>query len=292
MKISKLALIALLGSALMAFGCSEDTSTPGAGGEGGGGGTVPLACIEVDPACGNGTVEPTDENCEPALPTPPTADVCDGTESLDNPATCTETGTVVTHKLTQLELFPDCNIGYDLDGCAGTSCLNGGLASGEGMDGVDNALAGLGPVLDTVGGNLGGVNQAFYDGVCAGTIDLGFAVDANPEENCATVDLLVDGVAAGTVLLNVSAPTDGAVCASGTIGAIPLNIGEVTGAIGNSVVRVTISEGGFSNGTLGGTVDAATAVPIAELLQEGAGVIVAQVLDINDDLSGDIQHGL
>ncbi len=30
MKISKLALIALLGSALMAFGCSDDTSTPAA----------------------------------------------------------------------------------------------------------------------------------------------------------------------------------------------------------------------------------------------------------------------
>ena len=42
MKISKLALIALLGSALMAFGCSDDTSdtggTAGTGGGGGGGG--------------------------------------------------------------------------------------------------------------------------------------------------------------------------------------------------------------------------------------------------------------
>jgi hypothetical protein len=43
MKISKLALIALLGGALMAFGCSDDSSTSGAaggaGGEGGTGGT-------------------------------------------------------------------------------------------------------------------------------------------------------------------------------------------------------------------------------------------------------------
>lgn len=33
----------------------------------------------------------------------------------------------------------------------------------EGAGGVDNALAGLAPVLSGVGGNLGGVNQAFSD---------------------------------------------------------------------------------------------------------------------------------
>ena len=38
MKISKLALIALLGGALMAFGCGDSSSTPGAGGSGGGAG--------------------------------------------------------------------------------------------------------------------------------------------------------------------------------------------------------------------------------------------------------------
>ncbi|MDH3653004.1 MAG: hypothetical protein OEN21_01940 [Myxococcales bacterium] len=303
MKISKLALIALLGGALMTFGCSEDTSetggsggtagTGGTAGEGGGGGTGPLACAEVDPSCTNGEVDPTDENCVPALATPPTADVCDGTESLENPTECATTGTTVTHQLTQLEILTDCNLGYDLDGCAGVSCLNGGLAPGEGLDGVDNALAGLAPTLVTVGGNLGGVNQAFYDAVCSGVIDLALRVDANVEAGCATVELLVNGTAAGTVLLNVGPMVEGAVCASGTIGDLPISIGEpgmaVDGAIGNAVVRVSITpDTGFSNGTLGGTVDQATAAAIADLLIDGGSAVVVQVLDINDDLSGDV----
>ncbi|MBT8467640.1 MAG: hypothetical protein KJN97_02725 [Deltaproteobacteria bacterium] len=296
MKISKLALIALLGGVLMAFGCSEDSSTTpagGAGGEGGMGGSGPLACAEVDPSCTNGDVEATDENCDPALPAPPTADVCDGTESLVNPTECTTTGTTVTHQLTQLAILADCNAGYDLDGCAGVSCLNGGLAPGEGTNGVDNALAGLAPTLTTVGGNLGGVNQAFYDAVCSGVIDLGLVVDANLEEGCATVELLVGGTAAGTVLLNVGPVVDGAVCASGALGALPISIGEpgmaIDGAIGNTVLRVSITpDAGFSNGTLGGTVDAATAAGIADALIDGGSAVVAQVLDINDDLSGDV----
>jgi len=300
MKISKLALIALLGSALMAFGCSEDTAPTGTGGtggtagEGGGGGTGPLACAEVDPSCTNGEVDPTDENCMPALATPPTADVCDGTESLENPTECAASGNpAVTHQLTQMEIFTDCNVGYDLDGCAGVSCLNGGLAPGEGIDGVDNALAGLAPTLVTVGGNLGGVNQAFYDAVCSGVIDIALRVDANVEAGCATVELLIDGTAAGTVLLNLGALTEGAVCASGTIGTIPLSIGEPgmveSGTIGNAVLRVTVTpDAGFSNGTLGGTVDSVTAAAIADLLIDGGSAVVAQVLDINDDLSGDV----
>jgi hypothetical protein len=295
MKISKLALIALLGGALMAFGCSDDTSSsaPGTGGTAGSGGTGPVACVEVDPSCTNGEVDPTDENCDPALPTPPTADVCDGTESLENPTECATTGMTVTHQLTQLEILTDCNAGYDLDGCAGVSCLNGGLAPGEGMMGVDNALAGLAPTLVTVGGNLGGVNQAFYDAVCSGVIDLALRVDANVDAGCATVELLVGGTAAGTVLLNVGPVVDGAVCASGTIGDLPISIGEpgmaVDGSIGNAVLRVSITpDAGFSNGTLGGTVDQATAAAIADLLIDGGSAVVREVLDINDDLSGDV----
>ena len=299
MKISKLALIALLGGALMAFGCSDDSSTTpaggsgGAGGAGGAGGTGPLVCAEVDPSCQNGEVDPTDENCVPALATPPTADVCDGTESLENPTECATTGTTVTHQLTQLQILTECNAGYDLDGCAGVSCLNGGLAPGEGMMGVDNALAGLAPTLVTVGGNLGGVNQAFYDAVCSGVIDLGLRVDANVEAGCATVELLVNGTAAGTVLLNVGPVVDGAVCASGALGDLPIAIGEpgmaVDGSIGNAVLRVSITPAeGFSNGTLGGTVDQTTAAAIADLLIDGGSAVVAQVLDINDDLSGDV----
>jgi hypothetical protein len=310
MKISKLALIALLGGALMAFGCSDDSETgtggtggtggtAGSGGEGGGGGGV-AACLPPAGSCTNGDIDATVPCCE--LDTPPdVADVCDGTESLENPASCTATGTVVTHTLTQFEINGDCNAGYDLDSCNGQSCINGGLAPGEGMEGVDNALAGLAPVLVGVGGNLGGVNQAFSDALCGLSgdacdqqvtpLDIGFAVDANLEENCANVGLLIDGQEAGSVILNVSDPVDGNVCASGTLGTIPVEIGGTPGTFGNAVIQMTISGGGFSNGKLGATVDQTTAVAIAEALLEGAGAVVAQVLDINDDLSGDNENG-
>ncbi len=229
--------------------------------------------------------------------------VCTGDESLENPESCDATGTVVTHKLTLFEIVGDCNIGYDLDSCNGQSCLPGGLAPAEGEDGVDNALAGLAPVLEGVGGNLGGVNQAFSDALCGESdqddmvegcetdvtaLDLGFAVDANLEEGCANVGLLVGGEEAGSVILNVSAPNnDGNVCASGTIGTIPVEIGGTEGAFGNATVNITISQGGFSNGVMAATVDSDTAVAIAEALLAGAGAVVGQVLDINDMLEGD-----
>ena len=93
--------------------------------------------------------------------------------------------------------------------------------------------------------------------------------------------------------MNLGAVTEGAVCASGTIGDLPISIGEpgmaVDGSIGNAVVRVSITpDAGFSNGTLGGTVDQATAAAIADLLIDGGSAVVVQVLDINDDLSGDV----
>ncbi len=308
MKISKLALIALLGGALMAFGCSDDSSGTagsgggGTGGEGGtGGGTGGtggggMACSEPPASmCMNGEIGETTPCCE--LPIPPSASVCLGDESLVNPASCTETGTVVIHQLTQFEILGDCNVGYDLDGCNGESCSLGGLAPGEGMDGNDNALAGLAPVLSGVGGNLDGVNQALSDALCGvggdacdetvTTLDLKFGVDANLDENCATVDLIVDGAEVGTVLLNVSDPVDGAVCASGTIGTIPVELGGTNGSFGNAVIQMTISEGGFSDGKLGATVDATTAVAIAEGILTGAGAVVGQVFDINENLEGD-----
>jgi hypothetical protein len=315
MKISKLALIALLGSALMAFGCSDSDNgtggsggsagtggTAGGGGEGGVGGDVPpAACIPAENMCSNGEIDPTVPCCELATP-PDVADVCTGSESLENPASCTATGEVVTHQLTVFEIAGDCNIGYDLDSCDGVSCINGGLAPGEGVAGVDNALAGLAPVLAGVGGNLGGVNQAFSDALCGLSgdacdqqvtpLDIQFGVDANLEEGCANVDLILDGVAAGTVILNVGPVTDGLVCASGTLGSIPLEIGGTAGQFDNAVVRMTIAPAdGFANGVLGATVPADTAVAIAEALLEGAGAVVGQVFDINADLSGDNENG-
>ena len=316
MKISKLALIALLGSALMAFGCSDSdgdggnggsagtggTAGGGGGGEGGGGGDVPpAACIDAETMCSNGEIDATVPCC--ALATPPdVADVCTGDESLENPASCTATGEVVTHQLTVFEIAGDCNVGYNLDSCNGVSCINGGLAPGEGVDGVDNALAGLAPVLAGVGGNLGGVNQAFSDALCGVSgdscdqqvtpLDIQFGVDANLEEGCANVDLILDGVSASSVILNVGPVTDGLVCASGTLGSIPLEIGGTAGQFDNTVVRMTIAPAdGFANGLLGATVPADTAVAIAEALLEGAGAVVGQVFDVNADLSGDNENG-
>ena len=316
MKISKLALIALLGGALMAFGCSDDSSgTGGTGGSagnggdtgnGGGGGDVGPgpACVPDVNVCANGEVDPTVPCCD--LPAPPdVADACTGDESLQNPTECTATGTVVTHQLTVFEIAADCNAGYDLDACNGQSCLPGGLAPSEGAEGVDNALAGLAPVLGGVGGNLGGVNQAFSDALCGVSgaeegdcdteitvLDIKFAVDANLEEGCANVGLVLDGVEAGSVILNVSAPTDGLVCASGTLGAIPLEIGGTAGQFDNAVVRMTIAPAdGFANGLLGATVPSDTAIAIAEALLEGAGSVVSQVFDIQADLSGDANVG-
>jgi hypothetical protein len=312
MKISKLASIALLGGALMAFGCSDSDNgsggsagtggTAGGGGEGGAGGDVPpAACIPAETMCSNGEIGSITPCC--TLPAPPDiADVCDGTESLENPASCTATGSVVTHQLTVFQIAGDCNVGYDLDSCDGVSCINGGLAPGEGVDGVDNALAGLAPILAGVGGNLSGVNQAFSDALCGQSGDacdqpvtplsIQFGVDANTEENCANVDLILGGEPAGTVILNLGPVTNGLVCASGTLGTIPLEIGGTAGQFDNAVVRMTIAGGqGFANGVLGATVPADTAVAIAEALLEGAGAVVGQVLDINADLSGDNEAG-
>ena len=103
-----------------------------------------------------------------------------------------------------IAVAPDCDSGFNLDRCDGTTCINGGLAPGEGVDGVDNALTGLGPVFAGVGGNLGGVDQALYDGLCDGTIDWVFEVDTNLAENCATVLPLYGGTQAAPVALNFS----------------------------------------------------------------------------------------
>ncbi len=281
MNISKLALIALLGSALMAFGCGDSTGDGGSGGTGG----AAAACVESSSVCMNGDIEPIEETC--MLPAAPTDNNCVGDESLENPASCTATLETVSVTLTQLQINGDCNSGYDLDSCSGNSCLLGGLAPGEGLEGIDNALAGLAPVLAGVGGNLGGVDQAFHDGLCTGDITISFVIDVNPGENCATV-VVDDGETTGDpIVMNLSDTG----CLSGTIGTIPLNVAGVPGSMGNAVLRATVTSAGLSTGALGATVDEATAGAIADQLIDGGSAVVAQVLDINDDLSGDVANG-
>ena len=135
-----------------------------------------------------------------------------------------------------------------------------------------------------MGGNVGGVDQAIHDGICSGgDIAVSFRIDANTEENCATVEILDDGVAGDPVLFNLSDTG----CLSGTIGTIPLNIGGEPGQISSALIRVTLTEGGLSNGSLGATVGGATAAAIADLIIDNGGVLVAEVFDINEDVSGD-----
>jgi hypothetical protein len=196
-----------------------------------------------------------------------------------------------------MEVEDDCNVGYDLDDCDGTSCLPFSLTPSEGMSGVDNALAGLAFILGSVGANLGSANQTLSDGLCGLTrgpacdggdndgdwcfdddgcagadarcvrgdcrreippVEIRFVIDANASENCANVTVLADGETSAHIL-NLS--DDG--CASGTLGTIPFPIFEgYVGSLANTVVRMTVSSAGFSHGQLGATMEAYLALPL------------------------------
>ena len=129
----------------------------GAGGVGGGGGTAGagggVPCQPTTDRCRNVTIEPHEPCCE--QPVPDQDNACDGSESTENPASCTPTGNPITYRLTVMEVEDDCNVGYDLDGCNGESCVPSGLAPAEGMRGGENALGGS-PLGKTLGiGEIG-----------------------------------------------------------------------------------------------------------------------------------------
>jgi len=327
MRLVAKAFVLLL--AVGAVACAPNDAANGTGGTAGAGGTGGTAgtggspivfCEPTNDRCSNSTTNPHEPCCEQKVPNQ--ANACDGTESIGNPTTCTATGNTVTHKLTVMEVEDDCNVGYDLDDCDGTSCLLDdrltNLTPAEGMSGVDNALAGLAPSLEGIGGNLGDLNQALADTLCgvtddplAGTCDGGendgesctmdeqcpgdgarcnrddndcmqefeaanirFVVDANPDEDCANVTLLADGDASAHIL-NLS--DDG--CASGTLGTIPLLIFGAVGSLANTVVRMTVSNMGFSDGQLGATLDGNAYAYVGEILARGSDY--AFVYDIN-----------
>ncbi len=268
--------------ALGLMGCSETAGTGGTGGSAGvggdggmGGGSVggtggtaggPVACEPTNDRCENGTTEPHVPCCEQTVPDQ--ANSCDGTESTQNPTTCTATGDTVTHRLTIMEVEDDCNIGYDFDDCDGTSCLAFALTPAEGMSGVDNALAGFAVGVEGVGANLGSANQTLSDALCGLTgtdclreiprTEIRFVIDANASEGCANVTVLADGEASAHIL-NLS--DDG--CASGQLGTIPAPtvwLGE--GSLENTVVRMTVSSAGFSHGQLGAVMEADLALEL------------------------------
>lgn len=258
----------------------------------------PGAACEPDArGCSNGQVNAVEANPSCSLEaTPAVADACTGTESVVNPASCTTTELESTHRVLFVsvggtEYFPglepnrtDCSAGFDLDGCLGTSCANGGLAAGEGIDGVDNGLGGLGQLFSTLGGNLAAINQAFYDGLCSGSVDLALNLAPNVAEGCVNVTLIFGGTPAAPVVpMNLS--EEG--CISGTVGTVPLQVMEPPVPLANAVVRGTID---LANGfalELGGTVDRKSASAFADTLIEGGSAAVDVLLDINEDLSRD-----
>jgi hypothetical protein len=292
MKMTELALGALLSSAPMMLGCSSVTNdgsggtagTPGTGGTSGVAGTE-LACAASTSSCTNGQIDPIEKNEECMVADPPVLpDACDGTEILKRPLSCPRTGNTIVYRFTSLEIADDCNVGYDLDGCDGNSCALGENAPGEGMGGVDNAMAGLAPFVTNLGTNLSWVNQGLYDELCEGKTVVRFAIDANAEENCATITAFIDDELEGTVLLNLSDTG----CLSGELGVIPIEIRGTARSLDNAVGRLTISESGIANGIVGVTIDQATATSLAERLVPGiGGALVAGLLDIDADLDGD-----
>lgn len=282
-----------MASAVSILGCSsvnEGTGGNGGGsgsaGTGGVGGTVAPLCVEATGSCESREVDPIVEDPSCTIEKPPVQpSACEGTESLVNPPSCARTGTTVTYQLTLLEIAEDCNAGYDLDDCNGNSCLSGDIAPGEGADGVDNALAGIAPLIEPLGGDLGGVSQAFYDAICEGRLDVRFEIDSNPEQRCASITTYVDDEFSGDVIVNRSE----AGCLSGTLGNVLLTLGgDITRELGNVRFAMTMTDEGLSDGLAGATLDLATAAAIAsEFIGLDATGLIARLLDIDEEFQGD-----
>jgi hypothetical protein len=279
-------------------GCSDETAAAGGtggsgdtrgdggtGGDGGGGQGGVVACVPNELECANAQIDPIEEMCEITVPNQPSA--CSGTESSENPASCTASMNPVTHQLNRMQLAANCNVGFNLDGCDGQSCsailADAGI---EGADGVDNFLVFWDDFCADKGcipWDLLPLDQAFHDAICTGGIDIGFEVDANTAENCALVTVLDGGepVAGGPIPMNLS----GEGCLSGRLGTFPLSLRGVQGTIENALVRMTVSSTGFSDGILGGTVNGPTADAILDATIEGLSALAPQSFDINADLS-------
>jgi len=185
-----------------------------------------------------------------------------------------------------MQIAEDCNLGYDLDGCDGNSCLPGEEAAGEGVAGVDNGMAGLASLAMLLGTNLGAINQGLYDELCKDKTVVIFEADTNPEEDCANVTTFADGEFVGSVRLNLSDTG----CISGELGTIPLEIDGTVRALDHAVGRLTISDSGLANGIVGMTIDQTTATSLAmRFISPVASALIVRVFDINDDLSHDPQ---
>lgn len=255
------------------------------------------ACEAPAVRCDIWPVEGVIEDLACVLETPPKlANACAGTESVVNPASCTSEGQESTHRVRFLALagtvyFPesglslaDCNAGFDLDGCDGTSCDADSNFTAEGMDGVDNGIASLGGSFQTIGTDLGKVNQLLYDGLCAGVVDVAWMLAPNFAEGCVNVTLVIDGTPADQAIpMNLS--DEG--CMSGSVGVVPLPIAGSPGFLENAVLRGTIDLGQGFDVELGGTLEKETASALMDAVIEGGSAVVAVFSDINGSFSGD-----
>jgi hypothetical protein len=77
------------------------------------------------------------------------------------------------------------------------------------------------------------------------------------------------------------------VCASGQLGIIPVTLAGTAGVLGNAVVRMTVSDAGFSDGLLGATADSETAIAIASAISDVAAGVVDLTFDINSTVTQD-----
>ena len=255
------------------------------------------ACEPPASRCENWPVDGIEEDLSCAIePTPKLTNACAGTESVMNPASCTSEGQESTYRarflaLAGSEYFPelgtsiaDCNAGFDLDGCDGTSCDADSNFTTEGMGGVDNGIASLGASFRALGTDLSQVNQALYDGLCAGVLELSWILAPNLGESCVNVTLVIDGTPADEAIpMNLS--DDG--CASGTLGVVPLPIAGTPSFLANTVIRGTIDLDRGFDVELGGTLDKDSASALMEAVIEGGGAAVDVFSDINGDLRGD-----
>ena len=240
-------------------------------------------CLPLEERCQNVEIHPYKSCCDTGVPSQ--ANACDGTESLVTPAACTPTGTSVVYRLTMMEVEEDCNLGYDLDRCNGETCVRGGLAPGEGLDGIDNALAGFGQILAAGGDNLGSLNKALSDLLCGVTdddclgevapLEVRLVVDPNVSERCANVSLVV-GERTTSHVLNLS--DDG--CLSGALGTVSFGGNDFSGALHQSVVRTMVSSAGFSHGLLGGAADGEMRWAIFEIVFPGSADPLGSPFDV------------
>jgi len=340
MNISKLAFTALLFGALMAFGCSSNGE--GDGGNGGQAGTGGQA--------GNGGVGGMEPACNTSPQAPPALeDACTALSeppSLANPPSCDTAGVdSVDHQLTMLVSVKDTNIGFNLDAkdtnskvCSGgsndgnactlaedcpdgacvfanASCIQGGLSSADGDNGVDNQVAGLLPVLAGIGSNLDNLDAALAAALCVDpepTFDLVIRLAVSETGDCANAQLVLGGAVvqvcdtdsdnAGTVCSADGDCTNGACadlsvpmnfvsgCLSGTLPiSVPISVpGEtepVPVLVDNFTIAATADQAAGFSGLFAGTVEGDSAVALAAVLNPAAVDIVGLTFDILQSLA-------